>query len=32
MKNRTPVAHQSLQIADAKGNVLETMDVRDVLN
>jgi hypothetical protein len=32
MKNRTPVTRQSLQISDAQGNVLETIDVRDVLN
>jgi hypothetical protein len=32
MKNQTPVTHQSLQISDAEGNVLETIDVRDVLN
>jgi hypothetical protein len=32
MKNRKPVNGQTLQIADADGNVLEIMDVRDVLN
>ena len=32
MKNRKPINGQTLQIADADGNVLEIMDLRDVLN